>query len=137
MGKWYTYSTRREQNIVAIIHIYRAIAISRYFVITKTLNINNVKEKWAYLNQYLPIKIHQMIYGTTVYIFYKMGEKYCGSFSYIWRIRHFLTILWSPRHRVGVTRNVYWCISMNIHPEKFHRFNGTRIFNNYKMSFLE
>ena len=45
MGQKYPYSTRWEQNIVAIPHIYGARAISYYFVIAKTLNLVHVKHK--------------------------------------------------------------------------------------------
>ena len=49
-----------------------------------TLNLSNVKLKWAYINQYSPIKIYQRLYGTMVYILLKMSEKYCGNSSYLW-----------------------------------------------------
>ena len=45
-----------------------------YFVITKTLNLSNVKYKLAHLNKYSPIKRHQRIYATTISILYNMAE---------------------------------------------------------------
>ena len=41
MGQWNTYSTRWEENIATILHIYLARAIFYYFVINKTPNMIN------------------------------------------------------------------------------------------------
>ena len=86
-----------------------------YFVITNTLNLSNVKYKWAYTNQYLPIKIYQRVYGTMISILQNMGETKCGNYSYLWRKSHFPNILWSHRHWIWVTWNGIWCIWTNIH----------------------
>ena len=75
MEKRYPYSTRLEENILAILHFWELEPFSYYFVFTKTLNLSNVKYIFAYIHQYSPIKIYQNIYGTTIYILYKMGEK--------------------------------------------------------------
>ena len=47
---------------------------SYYFISTKTLNLSHVKQKYAHLNQYSPIKMYQRLYGTTISKIYKMGE---------------------------------------------------------------
>ena len=44
------------ENIVLVFHIYGAIAIFYYFVITKTLNLSYKKWKLVYLNQYKHMK---------------------------------------------------------------------------------
>ena len=102
MGQKYLFSTIREENIVAILHIYGARYILYSFVITKILNMSNEKYKLAYLNQYLSMKIYQRVYGTTISILYRMGGKYCGNYSYLWRQSCFPTILWSPRHWIYI-----------------------------------
>ena len=76
MGQKYPYSTIWEKNVVATLHIHGARAISYYFVIANTLNMVHVKQKWAYINQYLPIKtskplcdknIHTPQYGSNIF----------------------------------------------------------------------
>ena len=45
-----------------------------YFVFTNTLDLSNNKWNLAQLDQYPPIKIYQILYGTTISILYNMGD---------------------------------------------------------------
>ena len=45
MGQWYSHYTKWEKDTVAIIPIHGAIAISYYFMMTKTLKKSNGKYK--------------------------------------------------------------------------------------------
>ena len=57
----------------------------------------------------------QMLYRATISILYDTGGKYCGSSSYLLSYSHFYTILWSPRHWIGVMWDRDDHISTNIH----------------------
>ena len=61
---------------------------SYYLVITDPLDMSHVKYKWAYLNQYSPMKRYQSIYVKTKYILYNMGERYWVNSSYLWSFSH-------------------------------------------------
>ena len=83
IGQQYPYFTRWHKNIVDILHCFGLEPFFWYYVFTKTLNLIRVKYILTYLNQYLPVKISR-IYGTTISILYKTGEKYYGNYSYLW-----------------------------------------------------
>ena len=55
-GQIYLYSTIWEEIIVKFFHMDGAKAILYYFVINKTPNLNNLKQKLVYLKQYSPPK---------------------------------------------------------------------------------
>ena len=57
MGQRYLYPTIWVENIVAMIHIYGARAISYYSVTIKTLNLRHEEWKLVKLDQYKPINI--------------------------------------------------------------------------------
>ena len=101
-------------------------------VITKTLNLSNVKYKWAYFNQYSTISTNKRIYGTMISILYKMGEMYCVNFSYLWTQSYFSTILWSPRHWIWIMWNGNWCSWTNTHRQKYQSLYETIISIIYK-----
>ena len=93
MGQQNPYSKRLEENIVAILYIYGAGAIFLLFAITKTLNISNMKYKWAHINQYATQKINQTLYWTTISIINKTGEKQLWRFFAYMELNPFSTIL--------------------------------------------
>ena len=99
-----------------------------YFVITKTLNMSHVKYKQAYISQDSKITRYQTLYGRTISILYKTGEKYCGSSSYLWRFSHFSTILWWPRHWIQVMIKGKWCSWAKIIIWKHQIIDGITIY---------
>ena len=67
IAQLYTYSTIRENTIVAILHNYGAKTIFYYFVITKELNLSYVKYIVPYLYQYSPRKISKALWENYIY----------------------------------------------------------------------
>ena len=67
MVKQYQNSTIWEINIVAILYIYGAIAISYHFIITKTQNLSHEKWKLMYLEIYSPIQLSKALWENDKY----------------------------------------------------------------------
>ena len=83
---------------MAILHIYGARAVFLIFCVHQDTESDSCEIE---MSTSQPIFTHKNISKAlweNISILYKMGGKYCGSYSYLWRFINFLTILRSPRH---------------------------------------
>ena len=85
MGQWYPYSTILEQNIVAIIHIYGARAISPLFCDNQDTEYESCETE---MSRSQPIlnhkKIPKYLWNNDIHNI-QYGRKNCGSSSYLRR----------------------------------------------------
>ena len=105
MGQWYQHSTRWEQYIVAVIHIYWARSLSLLLCDPQATETESREIEISRSQPIFSHKIYQRLYGETKYILYNIGETNCGTSSYLWSFSHFPTILWWPRHWIWVMWN--------------------------------
>ena len=75
IGQLYPYSTIWEKNVVVILHIYGEIAIFLLFCDHQDTESESPSIKTEKTSKALWDKIS---------IPHNMGEKYCGSYSYLW-----------------------------------------------------
>ena len=110
MRQQYPYSIKGEKNPVNIC-IYWARVFFLIFCYSETLYLCNNKLKIVLLEQYSFWKIYQKIHVTMMSILYKAERGKCCDSSYLWRERHFSTILCFHRtkcYQWEITR--YYCL---------------------------
>ena len=83
MGEQYPYYTRREKNIVVVLHIYGTLAIFLLFCDHQDTEYESREMKNGVSGPKLSRKKYQNLYGTTIHILYKMGEKLWSYFIFL------------------------------------------------------
>ena len=124
MGKWYPYSTWSEKTIAVFLHIYVIRANLLLFCDHQDTESESFEiETSIFQTISTHKKISKDLLDNDIHTLQDWW-KILWFFSYLWSYSYCQTILWSPWNWVGVMGNGNWCISINIHPEKYQRLYG-------------
>ena len=90
-------SSKTQEKIVVIFHIYGAVSIFLQFYNHQDIEYDQSKiqnsSSWPISTQK---KEKKYIYGTTMSIIYKMRENNRGNYSYVWIQMHYFVITTTP-----------------------------------------